>query len=138
MLRYRPTALLVILVLAAGSAIRLAYASDIEFKSDERWSFDQARTVLNGGPWPALGLPMSVGGRNPGLSAWIFVALAWISDAETPPELARAVQATNSLALLAFVLFAWLSVRPSDREPWLWGAMVWAANPAAVIYERKI
>ncbi len=129
---------LAILVLAAGIAVRLAYPADIEFKADERWSFDEARRVLEGGAWPALGMPMSVGGRNPGLSIWVFVGLARISGAETPPDLARAVQVTNSLALLALVVFACLSVPQSTREPWLWAAMLWAANPAAVIYERKI
>ena len=138
MLGYRPTVLFLILVVTAGITLRLAYPADIEFKADERWSFDQARTVLEGGPWPALGMPMSIGGRNSGFSIWVFVGLAWISGAETPPELARAVQVTNSLALLAFVLFVWVSVPQSAREPWLWAAMLWAANPAAVIYERKI
>ena len=138
MLGYRPTVLFLTLVVTAGITLRLAYPADIEFKADERWSFDQARTVLEGGPWPALGMPMSVGGRNPGLSIWVFIGLAWISGAETPPELARAVQVTNSLALVAFVLFVWLSVPQSAREPWLWAAMLWAANPAAVIFERKI
>ena len=46
MLGYRPTVLFLILVVTAGITLRLAYPADIEFKADERWSFDQARTVL--------------------------------------------------------------------------------------------
>jgi hypothetical protein len=137
-MRNRLAGIALILALVAGAALRLAYPTDIEYKADERWSFEQTRTVLEGGPWPALGLPTSVGGRQPGLSVWVFVALGWISGARTPPELARAVEVTNSLALFALVLFAWLSVPQPAREAWLWGAALWAANPIAVTYERKI
>jgi hypothetical protein len=127
------------LVLLAGMALRLAYPADIEYKADERWTFDTVRAVLDTGePMPPLGMPMSVGGRNPGLSVWVFVGLGWISGASTPPELARAVQVTNCAALLALVLFALTSVPRSAREPWFWAIALWAANPAAVIFERKI
>jgi hypothetical protein len=69
---------------------------------------------------------------------WVFIGLAWIVGAETPPELARAVQALNCAALLALLLFAWRSVPGGEREPWLWAAGLWAVNPIAVILERKI
>lgn len=138
LLRYRLTAIPLILVLSAGIAIRLAYPDDIEYKHDERWSFEQSRAALDGGPWPALGLPTSVGGRQPGLSVWVFIGLAWISEADTPPELARAVQITNGLALLGLAVFAWRSVPRPASEGWLWATALWAANPLAVIYERKI
>ena len=128
----------VALAIAAGIALRLSYPNDIEFKPDERWTFDEARAVLAGGPWRWLGMPMSVGGLNPGLSLWAFVALAWIAGAETPPELAQAVQALNCAALLALPLFAWRSVPERDREPWFWAAALWAVNPVAVMFERKI
>jgi hypothetical protein len=128
----------VALVIAAGIALRLSYPNDIEFKADERWTFDEARAALAGGPWQWLGMPMSVGGVNPGLSLWAFIALAWIAGAETPPELARAVQALNCAALLALPLIAWRSVPERDREPWFWAAALWAVNPVAVIFERKI
>lgn len=128
----------VVLAVAAGIALRFAYPLDIEYKADERWSFEQARAVLAGGPWPWLGMPMSVGGLNPGMSLWVFVGLTWISGAATPPELARAVQALNAAAPLALLLFAWRSVPDDEREPWFWAAALWAVNPVAVILERKI
>jgi hypothetical protein len=128
----------VALALVAGLALRLSYPNDIEFKADERWTFDEARAALAGGPWHWLGMPTSVGGLNPGLSLWAFIALAGIVGAETPPELARAVQALNCAALLALPLFAWRSVPERDREPWFWAAALWAVNPVAVIFERKI
>lgn len=67
---------LVSLAIAAGLALRLAFPNDIEFKTDERWTFDEARAALAGGPWRWFGMPMSVGGLNPGLSLWAFIPLA--------------------------------------------------------------
>jgi hypothetical protein len=131
-------AVFVALAIAAGIAFRLAYPHDIEFKADERWTFDEAGAALAGGPWRWLGMPMSVGGLNPGMSLWVFIGLAWIAGAETPPELARAVQVLNCAALLALPLFAWLSVPEHNREPWFWATALWAVNPIAVIFERKI
>ena len=34
---------IVVLAIAAGIALRLSYPNDIEFKADERWTFDEAR-----------------------------------------------------------------------------------------------
>lgn len=136
--RGRLAACALIAVLIAGCALRLSYPADIEFKADERWSFEETQTVLAGGPWPSLGLPTSAGGRQPGLSILILIGLAWIGGAHTPPELARAVEVTNCLALFALVLFAWTSIERGRREAWLWAAALWAANPIAVTYERKI
>jgi hypothetical protein len=130
--------LAVLLAVAAGIALRFAYPLDIEYKADERWSFDQARAVLQGALWPWFGMPMSVGGLNPGMSLWVFVGLMWASGAATPPELAAAVQALNAAALIALLLFAWRVVPAAQREPWLWAAALWAVNPVAVILERKI
>lgn len=126
------------LAIVAGIALRLSYPNDIEFKADERWSFDEAQAVLAGGPWRLLGMPMSVGGLNPGMSLWVLIGLAWISGAVVPPELARAVQALNCIALVALPLFAWRWVPERDREGWFWAAALWAVNPVAVILERKI
>ncbi len=132
------TWIVVALALAAGIALRLAYPGDIEWKADERWLFEQARAVLAGAPWPQFGLPTSVQGVNPPLSAWVFVALAWLSGAASPPELARAVQALNAAAPLALLLFAWRAVPAQEREPWAWAAALWAVNPLGVMFERKI
>jgi hypothetical protein len=61
-----------------------------------------------------------------------------MSGAAVPPELARAVQALNCVALIALPLFAWRCVPERDREGWFWAAGLWAVNPIAVIFERKI
>src|SRR5262245_28817201 len=124
--------------LACGMVLRLVWGEDIEYKGDERWLFEHARALLDGGPWPWVGLPSSMGSPNPGLSLWVFSGLDYIFGVQSPPDLARAVQLLNCAALLALVLFAVTQLAGKARERWLWAAALWAANPLAIIFERKI
>lgn len=124
--------------LIAGIVLRLIWPDDIEYKADERWTFEHAMALLAGSPWPWVGLPTSIGSPNPGMSLWVFAGLAYVSGAQTPPELARAVQSLNVLALLALMAFAFAAVEREARERWLWAGALWAANPLAIIFERKI
>ncbi len=124
--------------LVAGVVFRLFYPGAIEFHNDEKFSFDHVMTVLHGGPWPALGMTMSIGGPNPGMSVWIFILLGLVAHPDTPVGLAQAVQVLNIAALLAFVAFVVRSILRDRREPWLWAAALWAVNPLAIVYERKI
>ena len=128
----------VAVALVAGVVFRLFYPGAIEYHYDEKFSFDHVMTVLHGGPWPALGMSMSIGGPNPGMSVWIFILLGLVTHPETPVGLAQAVQGLNIIALFAFVAFIVSSIPRERREPWLWGAALWAVNPMAIIYERKI
>jgi hypothetical protein len=137
LVRYGPLGALT-LAIAAGVALRFAYPLDIEWKTDERWSFDHAQLMLAGGGWPPIGMPTSVGAPNPGLSLWVMTGLSALFDVHSPPQLAHAVQTLNGLALIAFAFFGVFAVPAEKREPWLWAAALWALNPVAVIYERKI
>lgn len=121
-----------------GIALRLIWPEDIEYKGDERWIVENVAALLAGGPWQWVGMSTSIGSLNPGLSLWVFAGLAYVSGAQTAPELARAVQWLNSLGLLAFIAFAWLAVPREARERWLWAGALWAVNPLAIIFERKI
>ena len=134
----RLTTIAVILALAAGVVFRLFYPGAIEFHGDEKFSYDHLMAVLNGGPWPSLGMTMSIGGPNPGMSVWIFIIIGMIGHATTPVGLAECVQVLNIIALLGFVGFVIRAIPREQREPWLWGAALWAVNPIAIIYERKI
>ena len=135
--RPRTMALATGIALTAGLLLRLAYPADIEFKYDEHWLFVHATSGhADYSPW--LGMRSSLGVFNPGLSAWVFTALAAVSRATTPVALARAVQLTNGLALALAALFAWTCVRRDEREPWLWGIGLGAVNPMAVVFARKI
>jgi hypothetical protein len=48
------------------------------------------------------------------------------------------VQVLSVAALLGFAAFGLFAIPRERREPWLWAAALWAANPASVILERKI
>ena len=48
-----------VLALAFGAVLRLAWVKDIEYKADEEWTFRQAREAARGGPWPRLGMPVT-------------------------------------------------------------------------------
>ena len=125
------------LALILGAALRLGFFGVIEWKADEQWTFAHAQAMAASGAWPATGMPSSVGAPNPGLSLWVF---AWLmqAGARTPPDLARAIQLLNVVALAAFAALGLLAIPKQRREPWLWAAALWAANPASVILERKI
>src|SRR5262249_48386049 len=126
--------------LAAGAALRLAWADDVEYKADEAWTFVQARAAVATGDWPRFGMPTSVGASlpNPGLSVWLFVGLAHLPGTDTPQGLTRAVQLLNVLALLALAALAWRVVAPGEREAWLWALALAAVNPLAVLMQRKL
>ncbi|MEJ0096813.1 MAG: hypothetical protein WDM84_00995 [Bauldia sp.] len=132
------TPVVVSAALAAGVVFRLFHPGAIEYHSDEYFSFHHLVTVLHGGPWPALGMTMSIGGANPGMSVWIFILLGLINRPTTPVGLAEAVQVLNVIALLSFTGFVLRVIPRPQREPWLWAAALWAVNPIAIIYERKI
>lgn len=124
----------VFLALAVGASLRLIWPNDIEYKADEAWTYEHSRE----GDLPWIGMPSSVDIPNPGMSLWVFTLLQRLSGAENPPELARAVQITNILALVLLVGFAWRHVPRGEREPWLWAAALIAVNPLAVLFHRKI
>ncbi|HUY35429.1 MAG TPA: hypothetical protein VMV69_21980 [Pirellulales bacterium] len=124
--------------LTAGAVLRLAWAGDMEYKLDERWMFEQTQAggIATSEPW--TGMPASIGCNGPGMSVWVFVALAWLCEVNDPPALVRIVEVLNVGALLLHVVLAWRFVPRADREPWYWSAALLAVNPLAVLYHRKI
>ncbi len=127
-----------LIAIAAGIALRLIWPGVIEFKADERWTFEQVQAILAGGAWPAFGMPTSMGPANPGLSIWLFALLGFVFGADDPPALARAVQFVDSAALVAMWAVIRRVVPAADREPWFWALALYAVNPFAVLLERKI
>jgi len=128
----------VAIAILCGLAFRLIFPFDIEYKADEIWTFEHVMDMLAGKPWPLVGMGTSFGPPNPGLSLWFFAGLAWLSGASTPPALSQAVQILNDAAIISLVAFILISVPKERREVWLWGVALWAVNPIAVAYERKI
>jgi hypothetical protein len=124
--------------LLAGAALRLLWAQDMEYKADEAFMFERSQRVGVSEPWPAVGMPSGVGLVNPGMSVWVFVALARVTGAADPVALTRAVMGLNVLALAALAWFALRVVRRAEREPWLWALGLAAVNPMAIQLQRKI
>jgi hypothetical protein len=129
---------LLLAALGAGCALRLLWPEDMEYKADEVWTFEQAKSADFRGGLPWLGMNSSVDVPNPGMSLWVFVGLRALSGAQDPPALTRAVQVANCLALVLLAWFAWRHVRPPEREAWLWAAALVAVNPLAVLFHRKL
>ncbi len=124
--------------LGCGAVLRLIWLSDIEYKADEDYSMHIAREVGQTEPWPATGMPSSVGIPNFGLSAWLFVFVGRVFSVETPPDLARGVAVLSIVAMGLYVPFVRGFVAESEREVWYWGGAMMAVNPLAVFLHRKI
>jgi hypothetical protein len=126
------------LALLLGVILRLSFPGDIEYKDDEKYMFEATQKIGITESWPLLGMPSGVKVNNPGMSIWIFAVLAKITHASTPPELARAVQWLNILALFVLAFFS-LRLLPEPEKPaWCWATAFAAVNPIAVLYQRKI
>jgi hypothetical protein len=72
------------------------------------------------------------------MSIWIFFLLAKVFGTQSPPDLGRAVQIVNTVALILLAVFALRLVPRPEREPWLWATALGAVNPLAVLFQRKI
>lgn len=127
-----------IAAIVVGAALRCAWLSDMEYKGDERWTFDRTQRIPALEPWPSVGMMSSVGMVNPGLSVWAFVALAKAFAVRSPLGLAAAVVSCNVAAFAILYAFVVRGVAREEREPWLWGLALAAVNPVALVLERKI
>lgn len=125
----------VVFVLCLGTLLRVIWAGDMEWKGDEKWNYDQGQAIARTGRWPAVGMESSVGVFNPGLSVWVFGALSYA--AHSPIGVVRWVQALNIAALWGFLLFILLAVPKERRAPWLWGLMLAAVSPLAVLFREN-
>ena len=127
---------LVLLFLIIGSVLRLIWPSDMEWKADEIWMFENSRAAATGAPWPMLGMESSVGIRNPGMSIWLFILIAHL--ARTPVAMVVAVQVLNVLALWGLYAFILTSIPQEKREPWLWGLILVSVSSLPILFSRKI
>jgi len=126
------------LALLLGAILRLSFPGDIEYKDDEKYMFEATQKIGVTESWPLLGMPSGVKVNNPGMSIWIFAVLAKITHATTPPELARAVQFLNILALFVLAFFIFRLLPEPEKPAWCWATAFAAVNPMAVLYQRKI
>jgi hypothetical protein len=133
---YNKTNILVFIFILTGIILRLIWTEDMEWKSDEQWNYEHAQDAMESGNWGAVGMESSAGIVNPGLSAWIFTILSYISS--TPVEMAQCVKVINIIVLLGFVLFAMKRTTNHERTIWLWGLALASVSPLAVLFSRKI
>jgi len=129
---------LALAILIVAATLRLLWVEDMEYKTDEQWSFAFTRMVANGEPMPTTGMPTSHGVRHPPGNVWVLVGLSEAFQVQTPTDLGRACQLLN---VAAFVLLAWFivtSVPANEREQWWWGMALAAVNPLALLFHRKI
>lgn len=129
--------LVIILLLIAGSCLRLLWATDMEWKSEEKWMFEQAQLVARGVvPLPIVGMQSGVHIPNPGMTVWWFAMIAIF--AHDPISMVRWVQSLNILTIWLFFFFVFWQIVPQERKPWLWGLAIASVNPLAVVFSRKI
>jgi hypothetical protein len=124
--------------LVLGALYRNAWVEDMEWKYDEQTMFRASQRAGVSEPWLWTGMRSGVGAPNPGMSVWVFAALARVSGAREPLALGRAVMVTNSLALALLLLFARVKPEEEERAAWLWAGALAAVNPGAVQLQRKI
>lgn len=106
------------------------------WKGDEIWMFEHSRAAATGGPWPVVGMPSSVGVVNPGLSTWLFIAIAYV--AASPVAMVIAVQVLNVLTLWGLYAFIAFAMPERARQPWLWGLILVSVSPLPIMFSRKI
>jgi hypothetical protein len=133
----RTTLAIILAIVVAGSALRLAAPHEFEFKADEARMVDLVRDARATGHLPLLGMATSQGVRNPGMSVWPFVALSYVFGPDAF-GLTQSVRVLNVLALAAAIAFAWWRLRGNDRQLWLAGVLLAAVNPMEVVLQRKL
>lgn len=122
-----------------GAALRLAYPGDMEWKEDEQINFTQSQQIAWQGSLPWTGMPSGVYLPNPGMSVWVFGALAKISGARDPVALSIALRWLSLLGIALIPLFAWKWLKTGEeKERWLWAFALALVNPFAVFYQRKL
>ena len=112
------------------------WPADMEWKGDEQWMVARAISVAHDGVLPWFGMGSGVNILNPGFSIWPFALFARF--AEDPVGMVQWVQWSNVIALWAFFWLIIRAVPAESRSAWLWGLALFAVNPLAVLYSRKL
>jgi hypothetical protein len=128
-----------VLMIAAGTLLRLPTPNTIEFKADEVAALTLGMQLIDdhpwssSAPWPQHGIPSSLGIANPPLFNWVM-ALFW-GLTHSAVGATMCVALINAAALIPF----WLWARHWFGEPRaLLAVSAMALSPFAVILSRKI
>jgi 4-amino-4-deoxy-L-arabinose transferase-like glycosyltransferase len=128
-----PARLAIALLLLAAGAVRLWSLSLIEFKADEANWLTLAEDFVRHGQFPLAGLRSSQGITAPPHFAYILAPLVAISR---EPEFATAAIVLANVAGIAGV--CWLGWRASGPVAAVVTAFLYAVNPGAVFWSRKV
>lgn len=131
---FTPAALLsLILVLILAALVRLGHPGTIEFRHDEATLSLLALDWLVGGPFPLTGMPSSVGIPNAPASVYVMaIPYGLGSDAQGATLFIAALNGigVGLLWLIAYRYFGFI--------PALLAGLIYALNPWAILYSRKI
>ncbi len=125
--------LTLLLILAIAALTRLTSPGIVEFLHDEAMLSLLALDFVDGGAIPTTGIPSSVGIPNPPISVYIMALPYAITNNPLVATMFIAVLNVIGVGLL------WsLARRSIGRMAALLAAMIYALNPWAILYSRKI
>ena len=133
---------------ACGTALRLLFPGDMEWKEDEYYNYIVPHLIAIGArPWPWIGMNSGVYIANPGMSVWTFAACAklahWLG-ADDPLALATTVRLVALLGSALSLPLAFFFAREDTdaatpaREAWLWAFAFAMVNPFLIYFHRKL
>ena len=126
-------ALLPLLIVLLAALVRFVYPGVVEFKHDEATLSLLALDWLDGGAFPLTGMPSSVGVPNAPASVYV-IALPFALGADAlAATLFVAGLNVLGVGLLWFIAYRYLGTAPA-----LVAGLVYALNPWAILYSRKI
>ncbi len=136
---HRGWAVFLFLALVAGILLRILYVNDMEYKEDEQYNFHQSQLIGNSIAWPWKGIASGVYLPNPGMSIWVFAALAKLFGIHHPTDLATAVQLFSIFGILLILPFAYYFLETiEEKVVWLWSCGLSLVNPFLVWIHRKL
>ncbi len=121
------------LIILLGAVLRLGWPRIAEFKADEAHIAELALDLAQGRALPLQGIMTSVGLPKPPISIYLYAIPFALSS---NPMVANLF--TASLNVAAVALCWWLGRRYWGPAAGLTAALLFATNPWAVIYSRKI
>lgn len=126
----------IFVIIISGLILRLIWTEDMEWKYDEKCMYSLAHKAVDKQTLPILGMGSGKGIENPGMSVWVFAAMALFTD--SPVSMNRIVEIINVISIVCFLLFIMFKVKGNDKEIWLSGIALAAISPIAVVYSRKL
>lgn len=127
------TRVTIVLIMLLAAILRLSDLGLSEYKLDEADMILRAREVAEGRNFPSVGCRSSVGIPNPPLMVYLLALPSLFS--RNPIYAIAAIASLNTLAVWATYLFL---KRFFDERTALAGALLFAVNPWAILYGRKI